>query len=180
MVYIILGKGFEEIEAITPCDILRRGGVPVSFAAVGENILITGSHGITVRADIFVKEIELSADDMLVIPGGMGGVNSIKSDIAAMQLIENASRIGIVFGAICAGPSVLAKLNLIDNMNITCFPGCENIMGKALCDCEKATVIDGKYITGRAPGSAIDFGLALLAFLRGIEAAEKIRTELVY
>ena len=180
MVYILLGQGFEEIEAITPCDILRRGGVPVSFAAVGENILITGSHGISVRADVFVKEIELTVDDMIVIPGGMGGVNSIKSDITAMGLIENASKIGIVFGAICAGPSVLAKLSLIDNKNITCYPGCESIMGKAVCDCEKPTVIDDRYITGRAPGSAIDFGLSLLAHHKGNEVAEKIRMELVY
>ena len=85
MVYIILGKGFEEIEAIAPCDILRRGGVSVSFAAVGEQRIVVGSHGISVLADILVSDILPSQDDTFVIPGGMGGVNSIKSDMLTMN-----------------------------------------------------------------------------------------------
>ena len=180
MVYILLGQGFEEIEAISPCDILRRGGVEVRFAAVGDNIFLTGSHRITVKSDVFVKEVSPSSEDMLVIPGGMGGVNSIKADALAMQLIKDAANCGVSFGAICAGPSVLAELKLIDGKNITCYPGCETIMGRAVCERDKPTVIDGKLITGRAPGSAIDFGLELLAFLKGTTIAEKIRTELEY
>jgi len=180
MVYIILGQGFEEIEAISPCDILRRGGVAVSFAAVGSSISVTGSHGITLMSDVFFKDISPCSDDMIVIPGGMGGVNSIKEDATVMRIITDAAKVGASFGAICAGPSVLAELHLIDGKSITCYPGCESIMGRALCNCDNETIIDGKLITGRAPGSAIDFGLKLLAFFKGNTLTEKIRTELVY
>jgi len=114
MVYIILGEGFEEIEVVTPCDILRRGGVSVKLAALGGEKCVSGSHGISVLTDITVSEIIISADDTLVIPGGMGGVNSIKADAAAMKFISEAAKAGTRLSAICAGPSVLAKLGLLD------------------------------------------------------------------
>jgi len=180
MVYIILGKGFEEIEAVAPCDILRRGGVPVKFAAVGNEKKVVGSHGITVSADVAAAEISPEADDVFVIPGGTVGVNSIKADGVTMMLIETAAKKGAFLAAICAGPSVLAKLGLIDGKHITCYPGCEDMMGKSICDTKKPTVSDTGLITGRAAGSAIDFGLALLAHLKGETAAEKIKTNLVY
>lgn len=180
MVYIILGEGFEEIEAVAPCDILRRGGVPVKFAAVGSKKSVAGSHGITVSADVAAADVSPEADDVFVIPGGTGGVNSIKADGKAMKLIEMAAGKGAFLAAICAGPSVLAKLGLTDGKRITCYPGCENLMGKAFCDTKKPTVSDTGLITGRAAGSAIDFGLALLAHLKGEKTSEKIRTDLVY
>lgn len=180
MVYIVLGKGFEEIEALTPCDILRRGGVSVSLAAVGNEKLVAGSHGIAVNADIFVREASATADDTVIIPGGMGGVNTIKSDKTTMDFIGRAAKSGAALAAICAGPSVLAELGLIEGKEITCYPGNEIMMGRAHCNCEKSTVIDGELITGRAPGSSIDFGLELLSRLKGEEVAKKIRLELVY
>lgn len=180
MVYILLGEGFEEIEAVTPCDILRRGGVSVSFAAVGAEKCVKGSHGISVIADVLCSEISPSANDTLVIPGGMGGVNSIKSDKITLRLIENAAKIGAELGAICAGPSVLAQLGLINGKHITCYPGSEELMGGALCQASMSVISDGALITGRAPGAAIDFGLALLSHLKGESVANRIRTELVY
>lgn len=180
MVYIVLGRGFEEIEAVTPCDILRRGGVPVSFAAVGNEKKVEGSHGINVNADVLVRDATAAVGDTVVIPGGMGGVNTIKSDKTAMNFIAQASKNGAALAAICAGPSVLAELGLIDGKEITCYPGKESIMGKAHCDCEKSTVTDGELITGRAPGESIDFGLKLLSRLKGEETSKKIRLELVY
>jgi len=180
MVYIILGEGFEEIEAVTPCDILRRGGVSVSFAAAGAQKHIKGSHGISVLADVLSSEISPSADDTIVIPGGMGGVNSIKSDGITMRLIETAAKIGTELAAICAGSSVLAQLGLINGKHITCYPGSEELMDGAICEASLSAVSDGTLITGRAPGAAIDFGLALLSHLKGESVANRIRTELVY
>jgi len=180
MVYIILGQGFEEIEAISPCDILRRGGVSVRLSAVGNDITVVGAHGIAVNADVLVRDVSATNDDTVVIPGGMGGVNTIKSDKTAMDFIDNAAKSGAALAAICAGPSVLAQLGLIDGREITCYPGNEKMMGKAHCKCEESTVTDGNLITGRAPGSSIDFGLKLLARLQGEEIAKKIRMELVY
>ena len=180
MVYIILGKGFEEIEAVAPCDILRRGGVSVSFAAVGEQKSVVGSHGISIVADILVSDISPCPDDCFVIPGGMGGVNAIKCDMLTMKLIEAAAKSGASLAAICAGPSVLAQLGLIDGKHITCYPGCEDLMDGAVCEVSSSTLSDGTLITGRAAGSAIDFGLELLSQLKGVDTAKRIRTELVY
>ena len=179
MVYIILGEGFEEIEAVTPCDILRRGGVSVSFTAVGAEKSVKGSHGISVLADVLVSDISPSPDDTLVIPGGMGGVNSIKSDMLTMKLIETAAKLGASLAAICAGPSVLAQLGLINGKHITCYPGTEELMDGAICESSTPTASDGTLITGRAPGSAIDFGLKFLSSLKGEAVANRIRTELV-
>lgn len=180
MVYILLGEGFEEIEAVAPSDILRRGGVSVCLAAVGGQKCVAGSHKITVCCELLSSDIKPSVEDLFVIPGGMGGVNSIKSDGEAMKLLQTAAHIGAEFAAICAGPSVLAQLGLIEGKHITCYPGCEALMGGAICDSTKSISSDGTLITGRAPGSAIDFGLALLSRLKGEAAANKIRTELVY
>ncbi len=180
MVYIILGEGFEEIEAVVPCDILRRGGASVKLAAVGDSKTVTGGHGISVLADDLITDIVPTKDDTFVIPGGSGGVNSIKADERTMKLIEKAASSGAFFAAICAGPSVLAKLGLTDGKRITCYPGCENLMGKALCDTKKQILTDKGLITGRSAGSAIDFGLALLSHLKGGKIAEKVRADLVY
>lgn len=180
MVYILLGKGFEEIEAVAPCDILRRGGVAVHYAAVGASRTVEGAHGITITAELSADSISPEKGDIFVVPGGMGGVDSIKADKEAMALLEKAAACGCDLAAICAGPSVLADLSLLDGKQITCYPGCENMMGKALCSTELSTNKDGSIITARAPGSAIDFGLALLSHIAGKQAADRVRRELVY
>ncbi len=180
MVYIILGEGFEEIEAIAPCDILRRGGVETRLAAVGGSRTVSGAHGIVLETDVFVSEVLPHEGDMLVIPGGMSGVNAIKSDVGAMALLQKAAEAGTLLSAICAGPSVLAALGLLDGKHITCYPGTEALMGGAVCETDKAVVFDGALTTGRAPGSAIDFGLALLSRIHGAEASGSVKKALVY
>jgi 4-methyl-5(b-hydroxyethyl)-thiazole monophosphate biosynthesis len=180
MIYILLGKGFEEIEAVTCCDILRRGGVPVCFAAVGDEESVCGAHGISIAAEAAAGNISPEKNSVFVVPGGMGGVNSIKSDKTAMSLLKKAADTGCFMAAICAGPAVLSALGITDDKTITCYPGCEDMMGKAICKTTHSTYIDGNLITGRAPGSAIDFALALLARLVGSETAESVRRGLVY
>ena len=179
MVYIILGTGFEEIEAVAVCDILQRGGVNAVFAAVGAERLITGAHGIKVTAEKEIRDISPAGGDYIVIPGGMGGVNSIKSDAAAMELIKASVEKGAKLAAICAGPAVLAALGLLEGKSITCYPGCEHMMAGAVCDASLSTSVDGTLVTGRAPGSAFDFGLALLAAIAGEKTAEDVRRGLV-
>lgn len=179
MIYIILGAGFEEIEATAPCDILRRGGVEAAFAAVGGDRTVEGAHGIRLTADFLISEISPSAGDRLVIPGGLGGVNSIKASTETMELISSAVDKGAEISAICAGPSVLAALGLLEGKRITCFPGCEPMMAGALCDSSLPTRKDGGLITGRSPGAALEFGLALLEEAAGKQAAQKVRESLV-
>ena len=109
MVYIILGTGFEEVEAIAPCDILRRSGVEVAFAGIGGQ-LVTGSHGIAVKADVTVEDIDREKLDMIVLPGGLGGVSSMEKSAAARDVIRWAWDNGKLVAAICAAPTLLSKL----------------------------------------------------------------------
>lgn len=180
MVYIILGKGFEEIEAVAVYDILRRGKVETVFAAVGADTLVPGGCEMTVKAEKLVSEISPKEGDYIVIPGGMGGVNSMKADTMTMNLIKASAEKGVKLAAICAGPSVLAALGLLDGKSITCYPGCEDIMPGAVCDTNRKAAVDGSLVTGRAPGAAIDFGLALLGVISGDKAADEVRRGLVY
>ena len=174
MVYIILGKGFEEIEALAPCDILRRGGVEVRLAGIGGK-RITGGHGITVEADITVEEICRRGLEMIVLPGGLGGVQSIRDSEAALQAVQNAWQDGKFVAAICAAPTVLAELGITDGKTAVCYPGMEQEMGHANMT-DLPAVRDGNLICGKAAGTALEFGLELLRALRGDEAAEKVQS----
>ena len=178
MVYIILGKGFEEIEAIAPCDILRRGGVEVKFAGIG-GLEITGGNGIAVKADCTVEEMDLEAMELIMLPGGLGGVNSILGSETAMNAVKYAYEQGKFVTAICAAPTVLAKLGITDGRKATVYLGMEGQMGSA-CMVDANAVRDGKVLTGRAPGAAYDFAYLLLETLQGTETAQRIRTGMVY
>ena len=178
MVYIILGTGFEEVEAVAPCDILRRGGVQVQFAGIGGK-QITGGNGITVQADCTVEEMDLAAMEMIVLPGGMGGVHSILGSDAAMQAVQTAEKQGKLVAAICAAPSILAKLGITDGKRAVVYPGMEGEMGCAIME-DTDAVRDGRILTGRAPGAALEFGYLLLKALKGEEIADKVRSGMVY
>lgn len=180
MVFIILGNGYEEAEAIIPFDILVRGGVDVRFVSTNTSPFVQGAHGFSFKADYVVQNVIITKEDTILIPGGMGGVQSIMKNVNAMDLISDGEHRGTILSAICAGPSVLAKLGFLDGKNITCYPGCEHLMGNAVCHTELPVCEDGKIITGRAVGSAIEFALTLLASIKGKEQADKVRQEIVY
>ncbi len=178
MVYIILGKGFEEIEAIAPCDILRRGDVEVKFAGI-DTLEVTGSNGITVKADLPVEEMDLENMEMVILPGGLGGVHSILGSEKAMSAVKYAYESGKFVAAICAAPTILAGLGITDGKKAVVYPGMEDRMGSAIMQNTDA-VADGKIITGRAAGGALDFGYLLLETLKGAEVAEQVRTGMHY
>ncbi len=178
MVYIILGAGFEEVEAIAPWDILRRGGVEVQYAGIG-GLEMTGGHGMTVKADITVEEMDWAAMEMIVLPGGMGGVHSILACPTAMEAIAHAWEQGRFVTAICAAPTVLAKIGITDGKRAVCYPGLEDQMGAASME-DTPAVRDGRLVTGQGPGAALDFGYLLLETLKGAEAAAQVRSEMVY
>lgn len=178
MVYIILGTGFEPIEAVAPCDILRRGGVEVKLAGIG-GTLIQAAHGITVQADCTVDEIEKENMELIMLPGGMGGVNSMLGSEKVLELVKFAWQNDRFVTAICAAPTILAKLHITDGRKAVCYPGLEERMGTAQMQNADA-VRDGKLITGRAPGAAYEFGLALLEALKGAACAQTVKKGLVY
>ena len=178
MVYIILGKGFEEAEALVPCDLLRRAGVEVRLAGIG-GLEIQGSHGITVRADCVAEETDLSDAELLILPGGLGGVASIRASETVLSAVRALHEKGRFIAAICAAPTVLAGLGITEGKKATCYPGMEHEMGSASMQ-DAPVVQDGKLITGRAAGASFDFALALITALRGEEAAKKVAAGVVY
>ena len=177
MVYMLLGTGFEETEAIAPLDLLRRAGVEIQTVGLNGKV-IYGSHGIGVEADIEIGQLDLTALEMIILPGGLGGVASIRACDAAMKAVRFAWENGKYTAAICAGPTVLADLGIVDDKNATCYPGCEENMGSAKM-VEAPAVTDGKLITGTSAGCAVPFGLALIAALKGQEESDRIAKQIV-
>lgn len=178
MVYVLLGTGFEETEAIAPVDLLRRAGVEVTTVGINGKI-VKGSHGIGVEADTTLEETDFSGLEMIVLPGGLGGVASCRASKAALDALARAWQDGKFVAAICAGPTVLADLGITDGKTCTCYPGCEGGMGSAKMAANAAVVQDGRLITGTSAGCAIPFGLKLIEALKGPEAAETIRRQIV-
>lgn len=178
MVYILLGNGFEEIEALTPCDLLRRAGVEVALVGVN-GIEIVGSHKIAVRADLPLDAVHVETMDMLVLPGGLKGVQSVLECRAALELIKRAWEAGKYVCAICAAPTILAKLGIVGNAPAVCYPGKEPEMGDA--EIRDANVVrHGRLITARAAGASVDFALSLITVLKGAKEAERIAKQIVY
>ena len=178
MIYMLLGTGFEETEAIAPLDLLRRAGLEIQTVGINGKV-VYGSHKIGVEADIEIGQMDLSAMEMIILPGGLGGVASIRASKEAMEAIQFAYENGKYTAAICAGPTVLADLGISDGKNATCYPGCEDGMGKAVMAENQAAVIDGKVITGTSAGCAVAFGLALIEVLKGREEADRIAKQIV-
>jgi 4-methyl-5(b-hydroxyethyl)-thiazole monophosphate biosynthesis len=177
MVYVLLGTGFEEMEAIAPIDLMRRADIQVLTVGVtGKTVY--GSHNIGVEADILIDEMDLTDLDMIVLPGGLGGVASARASRSAMEALDFAWKNGKFVAAICAGPTVLADLGITDGKHATCYPGCEDGMGSAIME-ETAAVRDGKVITGTSAGCAVPFGLALIEALKGSEEADRIAKQIV-
>ena len=178
MVYMLLGTGFEETEAVAPLDLLRRAGIPVMTVGVNGKT-VYGGHGIGIEADITQGEMDLTRMDMIILPGGLGGVASVRASEEAMQALKFAWENGKFVAAICAGPTVLADLGITDGKDATCYPGCENGMGNANMLPGKACVRDGRLITGTSAGCAIPFGLMLIAALKGQQAADTVAEQIV-
>lgn len=178
MIYMLLGTGFEETEAIAPLDLLRRAGLDVMTVGLNGKV-ISGGHGIGVQTDIEIDEMDLTNLEMVIIPGGLGGVASIRGCQKAMDALKFAWDNGKFVAAICAGPTVLADLGITDGKRATCYPGCEDGMGSANMIPDVPCVRDGKLITGTSAGCAIPFGLMLVEALKGPETARKIAEQIV-
>jgi protein deglycase len=177
-VLVPLAEGFEEIEAVTVVDLLRRASIEVHTASL-DGPLVIGSHGIAVQADMALDAV--AADDyaMIVLPGGMPGAEHLKNDPRVVSLLRRFAADGRYTAAICAAPSVLAHAGLLDERAATSFPGfltAESAPGIRLR--HDAVVIDGKVVTSRGAGTAMEFGLALVELLEGVGARERVQGRL--
>jgi 4-methyl-5(b-hydroxyethyl)-thiazole monophosphate biosynthesis len=179
MVYVFLADGFEEIETISPIDILRRGKVEVKTVGVTGKV-VTGAHGIPMTADITIDKMKLDENlRMVVLPGGLRGTNHLQESAEVSAAIKFAAENGLFVTAICAAPKVLGAMGLLEGRRAICFPGFEPEMKGAIVT-EDYVVRDGNFITARGAGVASDFGFELLTVLSSRENAEKIRTAMQY
>ncbi len=179
MVYIFLADGFEEAEALVPLDILRRGGVEVKTVGVtGKSV--TGSHGITVLADIEKTEVEKKNLEAVILPGGLPGATNLEKDEVVDDYIDYAAREGLVIGAICAAPAILGHKGLLKGKKAICFPGFEReLSGAEIIDLP--AVCDGKIVTSWGAGGAFEFSFLLLSLITGdSEKAATLRKNMKY
>lgn len=179
MVYILLAPGFEEAEALVPVDMLRRANIETATVSItGEPV--PGSHGVTVLADVTLDDVDLSKADMLVLPGGGPGYKNLGKEPRVEQLVRKAAEKDLWVAAICAAPTLLGRWGLLEGKNAVCYPGMEEGLTGAQPQMDQGVVVAGKVITGRAAGSAFDFGLTLVETLAGKEESDKVRHGIYY
>lgn len=178
MVYVFLAEGFEEVEALAPVDMLRRAGVAVTTVGVTGKV-VTGSHKVPVTADITESELQLDgAVEMIVLPGGMPGtLNEEKSEMV-QAAIDYCAQNDRYIAAICAAPSILGHCGLLHGKTAVCYTGFEQELTGAEIG-SQGVVVDGKIITARGAGVAVDFGLTLVGVLLGTEKQAQIRASIL-
>jgi 4-methyl-5(b-hydroxyethyl)-thiazole monophosphate biosynthesis len=177
-VLIVLADGFEEIEAITPIDVLRRAGLEVVVAGVGKRE-ITGAHGITVETNVMLEQYQESPD-AIVLPGGMPGAANLKESEALQDILQKMKKGGKLIGAICASPAVvLSPAGILDGKKATCYPGFESDFGSKVIFSQDRVVRDGQVTTSKGPGTALEFALELVSQLVSPDAAKKLSQTMV-
>ncbi len=178
MVYVFLANGFEEIEALVPVDLLKRAGIEVKTVGVGSTTP-TGSHGITVMADLS-EDIFLPGNDVeaIVLPGGMPGALNLESSAAVKRAIRLASEEEITVAAICAAPSILAHEKLLHGKRATVFPSLKDDLGDSYA--AEDVVYDAPFLTAKAAGKAVDFALKLIEIIKGADIARQVSDSIFY
>ncbi len=178
MVYMFLADGFEEVEALAPLDILRRAGVDVATVGVtGE--YVKGAHDIVVKADMDLADVKKEKIDAVILPGGLGGTNNMDANDAVKEIVKYAADGEKLVCAICAAPSILGKMGLLEGKEATCYPGFEDSF-KGGTYLKKSVVKCSNFITSDGMGSAYKFGFEITAALCGKEVAEEIKEQIQY
>lgn len=178
-VYVFLAEGFEEIEGLTVVDLLRRANLSTEMVSIGDEKMVLGAHGIPVLADSVFADHSYEDAELLVLPGGMPGTLNLGNHEELCELLKKHYAEGKKVAAICAAPSVLGKLGILEGKKATCYPGFENQLTGAEVLGEKC-VTDTNVTTGKGMGAAIEFSLALIAQLTDRETADKIGTAIIY
>jgi 4-methyl-5(b-hydroxyethyl)-thiazole monophosphate biosynthesis len=174
---ISLATGFEEIEATSVVDVLRRAGVDVTIAGLQAGT-IQGSHGIKVVPDTTIGEIEIKNFDAVILPGGNPGYVNLGRDKRVLDVVKTAFELGKIVAGICAGPSVLAQTGILKGKKATIFPGMESALTGAK-PLNERVVVDGNLVTSQGPGTALEFALTLVELLVGKQKAQEVKTGLI-
>ena len=176
MIYVYLAQGFEETEMIFPLDLMRRAGLDVKTVSVTSEALVTGSHGITVKADLTVNDpsYDYKSARLLMLPGGMPGTINLEKSASVPEAIRYAYDNGIYLAAICAAPSVLGNAGMLEGKKAVCYPGFEKYLKGAINTADRC-VTDGKVITAVGCGAAAELGFEIITELCGKDTAENIK-----
>ncbi len=176
---MLFAEGYETGEALVPVDVLRRGGVEVTMASITDEMTVTSAQGISVSMNAKLSEIEPLDYDAIVLPGGMPGTTHLGESDLVKKALLSMNEAGRLVAAICAAPGVLGKHGLLQAKKACCYPGLEGNLIGAEVTMDKVT-IDGNIVTSRGLGTAMDFGLTLLALLESKEVSDSIRESIVY
>ncbi len=178
-VYLFLAAGFEEIEALTVVDLLRRADISITTVSIAETLKVTGAHNISVTADTLFSNTDFTDADMLILPGGAPGTCNLNAFEPLKNLLKDFYNKGRYIGAICAAPMILGQLGFLENRKATCYPGFE----KELTGASHVTlpvIVDEHIITSRGLGTAIDFSAELIALLKGRDVSDQIKKQVIY
>ncbi|MBO7426300.1 MAG: DJ-1/PfpI family protein [Clostridiales bacterium] len=178
-VAVMLAEGFEDVEAITAIDLMRRAGIEVTTVSVTDEPVVTTSHKITLKTDASINSFDLDSVDMIVLPGGMPGTINLGNTKKLTDKIIEFNNKGKYLAAICAAPTVFGSLGILEGKRACCYPGMED----GLTGASKSTnsvEVDGNIITSRGVGTAIDFALTIISVLVGNNKADEIAKGIVY
>lgn len=177
-VSVLLADGFEEIEALTVVDLLRRAKIYVDTVAAGEDYMVHGAHGINIQTEDLFEEVNFVEFDMVVLPGGPG-VSNLEEHNGVRRVVKNFVEDGKYVAAICAAPTILGNMGLLKGRRVTCYPTVETKLPGAAVS-QLPVMQDGNIITGRGVGTAIDFSLKLIEILMGSAKAKEVAASIVY
>lgn len=176
-IIIPLAEGFEEIEAITNIDVLRRVNIEVTTVSL-DNLKVKGSHGIVVLADKLIDEVNVESFDGIVLPGGMPGATNLRADHRIVNLVKSFNEKGKLVSAICAAPIVLEKAGVLKGRKATSYPGFDQEMISSNYVADRV-VVDKNIITGKGPGAALEFALEVVKYLLGEEVVNETKKNMI-
>ena len=177
-VLVPLANGFEDVEAVTVVDVLRRGGVEVVTASIHDERIVRSAHGIRMEADVLFADVKDESYDAIVLPGGGEGTENLKSSEPVAECLRRQRDEGRLICAICAAPTVLEQVGVLDEKTeVTCYPTCKDGLNRPWIPA--SVVADGTVITGQAPGSALLFALVVLKTLAGGQVARDVAQGMV-
>lgn len=177
-VFLFLAEGFEEIEAITTIDLLRRAGLAVLTVAVGDSLEVAGAHNIRIIADTHIRDTDFASADAFVLPGGLPGVTNLEASSKLLDLLRQGYAGGKLLAAICAAPSILGGLGFLEGRPAVCYPSFEEKLGGYIPSASPVVVSDN-IITACSAGVTIDFALSIITALLGSEAAERVAKAII-
>lgn len=177
--YIFLAPGFEEIEALTVLDVMRRAGMDVKTVSITDERNVAGAHGVTVTADLLYSETDFITPEWLILPGGMPGATNLSKFAPLNTLLVNQAQSGKI-AAICASPGVvLGPLGILDGKEATCYPGFEKLMPDAIHRDTQVIALD-RIITANGPSAALRFALAIVANSMGESVAQEVGSGMLF